>query len=76
MKSQELIDTANASVAGDKGILAMDESNATCNKRLAALGIWKGEDADVSAAQRPLIRRAVCDRAARRGEYSAAMESS
>src|ERR1700679_2845038 len=39
MNSQELIDTARALVAGDKGLLAMDESNPTCNKRFAKLGI-------------------------------------
>jgi hypothetical protein len=30
---QELIDTAGTLVAGDKGLLAMDESNPTCNER-------------------------------------------
>ena len=39
MNAQELIDTARALVAGDKGVLAMDESNPTCNKRFAKLGI-------------------------------------
>ena len=39
MNSQDLIDTARAMVAGDKGLLAMDESNPTCNKRFAKLGI-------------------------------------
>ncbi len=39
MHTQELIDTAKALVAGDKGLLAMDESNPTCNKRFAKLGI-------------------------------------
>jgi len=39
MKTQELIDTARAMVAGDKGLLAMDESTPTCNKRFAKLGI-------------------------------------
>ena len=39
MKAQELIDTANTMVADDKGLLAMDESNPTCNKRFAKLGI-------------------------------------
>jgi len=34
-----LIETARALVADDKGLLAMDESNPTCNKRFAALGI-------------------------------------
>jgi fructose-bisphosphate aldolase class 1 len=32
-------------VAGDKGLLAMDESNPTCNKRFAALGIPQTEEA-------------------------------
>jgi len=39
MNMQDLIDTARAIVAGDKGLLAMDESNPTCNKRFAKLGI-------------------------------------
>src|SRR5665213_67044 len=39
MNAQALIDTAKAMVAGDKGLLAMDESNPTCNKRFAKLGI-------------------------------------
>ena len=37
--AQELKATAQAMVASGKGILAMDESNGTCNKRFAALGI-------------------------------------
>jgi fructose-bisphosphate aldolase class I len=40
-----------------------------------ALEIWRGEEAQVGAAQRALLHRAACNRAARRGEYSAAMES-
>ena len=39
-----------------------------------ALEIWRGEDANVPAAQKALHHRALCNRAARRGEYSAAME--
>jgi len=39
MNAQQLRDTAAALVAGDKGLLAMDESNPTCNKRFAKLGI-------------------------------------
>ena len=39
MNAQNLMDTARALVAGDKGLLAMDESNPTCNKRFAELGI-------------------------------------
>ena len=38
MNAQELIDTARTLVAGDKGLLAMDESNPTCNKRFAKVG--------------------------------------
>jgi fructose-bisphosphate aldolase class I len=39
-----------------------------------ALEIWKGAEANVSAAQQALLHRARCNRAARRGEYTAAME--
>jgi fructose-bisphosphate aldolase class I len=39
-----------------------------------ALDIWQGKEAQVPAAQRALLHRARCNRAARRGEYSAAME--
>ena len=45
MSSQKLIDTAQALVANDKGLLAMDESNPTCNKRFAKLGIPQTEEA-------------------------------
>jgi fructose-bisphosphate aldolase class I len=40
-----------------------------------ALEIWHGEDANVLPAQRALYHRARCNLAARRGEYSAALES-
>ncbi|MGK0176342.1 MAG: fructose-bisphosphate aldolase class I [Lentimonas sp.] len=39
MNTQLLIKTATALVADDKGILAMDESHPTCNKRFTKLGI-------------------------------------
>jgi len=39
-----------------------------------ALDIWSGHDASVKAAQKSLLHRAKCSRAARRGEYSAAMD--
>ncbi|MDO9048298.1 MAG: class I fructose-bisphosphate aldolase [Methylobacter sp.] len=45
MNAQELIDTAKKLVAGDKGLLAMDESNPTCNKRFAKVGIPQTEEA-------------------------------
>jgi len=39
-----------------------------------ALEIWRGEEANVKAAQQALLHRARCNRAARRGEYTSAME--
>ncbi|MGO8847694.1 MAG: class I fructose-bisphosphate aldolase [Methylocella sp.] len=45
MNAKELIDTARTLVARDKGLLAMDESNPTCNKRFARLGIPQTEEA-------------------------------
>jgi fructose-bisphosphate aldolase class I len=40
-----------------------------------ALDIWQGKEAQVPATQRALLHRARCNRAARRGEYSVAMET-
>ena len=45
MGAQELRATAKAIVAEGKGLLAMDESNPTCNKRFARLGIPQTEEA-------------------------------
>jgi len=39
-----------------------------------ALEIWRGQEINVKAAQQALVHRARCNRAARRGEYTAAME--
>ncbi|MGA8656190.1 MAG: hypothetical protein WB586_08570 [Chthoniobacterales bacterium] len=39
MNAEGLIDTAKTLVAGDKGRLAMDETNPTRNKRFARVGI-------------------------------------
>ena len=39
MDTQRLVATAKALVAGDRGLLAMDESTPTCDKRFAKLGI-------------------------------------
>lgn len=39
MNKQQLTNTIEQLLAGDKGLLAMDESNNTCNDRFAALGI-------------------------------------
>ena len=53
MNIQELINTAKLLVAKDKGLLAMDESNPTCNKRFAALGI--PQTSEVRRAYREMI---------------------
>jgi len=45
MQAQQLRVTAQALVAGDRGLLAMDESTGTCNKRFAALGIPQTQEA-------------------------------
>jgi len=44
MRLNQLIATTKAMVAGDKGLLAMDESNPTCNKRFAQWGIPQTEE--------------------------------
>jgi fructose-bisphosphate aldolase class I len=53
MNEQQLIDTADRMVANDKGLLAMDESNPTCNKRFAKLGI--PQNVETRRAYRELI---------------------
>jgi len=45
MNTQKLISTVQALLKRDKGLLAMDESNTTCNKRFALLGIPQTEEA-------------------------------
>jgi fructose-bisphosphate aldolase class I len=45
MNAQQRRDTAAALVADDKGLLAMDDSSPTCDKRLAKLGIPQTESA-------------------------------
>jgi len=44
MNPEALIDTARRMVADHKGLLAMDESNPTCNKRFAQWGIPQNEE--------------------------------
>jgi fructose-bisphosphate aldolase class I len=39
-----------------------------------ALEIWRGQETNVKAAQEALLHRSRCNRAARRGEYTSAME--
>jgi fructose-bisphosphate aldolase class I len=41
-----------------------------------ALQIWAGKDANRPEAQRALLHRAVCNRAARRGQYGSELEAS
>ncbi len=45
MTASELADTVSRLVGSGKGLLAMDESNATCDKRFAAVGIPQTEEA-------------------------------
>jgi hypothetical protein len=60
----KLTDTARTLVAGDKGLLAMDESNPTCSKQFAKLRIPKTGEA--RRAQRfpdrlaRLVHRLIC----------------
>lgn len=44
MNEQVLVETARKLLADDKGLLAMDESNPTCNRRFAQLGIPQTEE--------------------------------
>jgi fructose-bisphosphate aldolase class I len=53
MNMQQLMDTAHALVADDKGLLAMDESTPTCNKRFAEVGI--PQTVEMRRAYRELI---------------------
>ena len=53
MNTQLLIDTAKALVADDRGLLAMDESTPTCDKRFAKLGI--PQTVEIRRAYRELI---------------------
>ena len=53
MKSRGLRDTTTMLFADGKGLLAMDESNPTCNKRFAALGI--AQTVETRRAYRELI---------------------
>lgn len=48
MNPQALIATARTLVANGKGVLAMGESNPTCNKRFAKLGIPQTQEAQHS----------------------------
>jgi fructose-bisphosphate aldolase class I len=58
MNEDELAKTAQAIVSGDKGLLAMDESTRTCNKRFARLGI--PQDEETRRAYRELLVTTPC----------------
>jgi fructose-bisphosphate aldolase class I len=53
MNIQALAETARALLQGDRGLIAIDESTATCNKRFAALGI--AQTAETRRRYRDLI---------------------
>jgi fructose-bisphosphate aldolase, class I len=53
MHTQRLVDTAKALVGGDRGLLAMDESTPTCDRRFAKLGI--PQTPDMRRAYRDMI---------------------
>jgi fructose-bisphosphate aldolase class I len=53
MNADTLVQTAHALIDDDKGLLAMDESNPTCNQRFAALGI--PQTAEARRAWREII---------------------
>jgi fructose-bisphosphate aldolase, class I len=53
MNTAALIDTAHALLTEGKGLLAMDESSATCNQRFAAVGIV--QTAEMRRAYRELL---------------------
>ena len=53
MDTPVLAETARALMRGDRGLLAMDESTPTCNRRFAALGI--AQTAEMRRAYRDMI---------------------
>jgi len=53
MKPNELVETARAMMHPEKGLIAMDESNPTCNQRFAELGI--PQTSEMRRAYRNLI---------------------
>jgi fructose-bisphosphate aldolase class I len=85
MNTQLLVETASRLVDDDKGILAMNcryksrqpwQLSFSFGRALQqpVLEVWRGETPNVEAAQKVLMHRARCNRAARRGEYTAEME--
>jgi fructose-bisphosphate aldolase class I len=72
VKTGLLTDTAQAPVGGGRGLLAMDESNGTCNKRFAVVGIARTE---ASRRAYRILLVTTPDLAPLRGAYGAAMEA-
>jgi len=61
MNPKEISDTAKALVSHSKGILAMDESNPTCNKRFAALGIPRTAELRLSYREMLITTPGLCE---------------
>jgi fructose-bisphosphate aldolase class I len=61
MNKQELIATAGAMVGAGKGLLAMDESNPSCNERFAKVRIPQTEEARRSYRELILTTRGLSD---------------
>ncbi len=61
MNPKEILDTAKALVSDSKGILAMDESNPTCNKRFAALGIPRTAELRLSYREMLITTPGLCE---------------
>jgi len=61
MNPKEISDTAKALVSDCKGILAMDESNPTCNKRFAALGIPRSAELRLSYREMLITTPGLCE---------------
>jgi len=72
VKTGLLTETAQALMGGGRGLLAIDESNGTCNKRFAAVGIAQTEAS--RRAYRTLLVTTP-DLVPLRGAYAAAMEA-
>jgi fructose-bisphosphate aldolase class I len=61
MNAHELIGTANTLIAGEKGLLAMDESTSTCDKRFARLGIPQTEESRRSYRELLVTTPGLCE---------------
>ncbi len=68
MTRQELLATAKAMVAPSKGLLAMDESNRTCNQRFKDVGIAPTEE------NRRALAGARCKCESRAGRFALSSE--